>query len=160
MREKHTHTRATHFAGRAHSFTQHPAARERQLTQERAASADKERVTPALIQHQSPRPFYWADLFPSQGVNTLWVDRTALKNTTVMSLQLHGDKARRRGETDGARAETQDLGNPLSSLSKCLNPSSYTSISRCFTDSKDRVLDTWRMLGLRMLSLIVSWGEK
>lgn len=134
-----THTQATHFAGRAHIFTPHPAAQERQLRQERAASADKERVTPALIQHQSPRPIYRADLFPSQGVNTLWGDRTALKNTTVMSLsfthQLHGDKARRRGETDGARAETQNLGNPLSSLSKCLNPSSYTSISRCFTDS-------------------------
>lgn len=49
-----THTQATHFAGRAHIFTQHPAAQERQLRQEHVASADKERVTPALIQHQSP----------------------------------------------------------------------------------------------------------
>lgn len=163
-REKHIHTGNTLCWMRTHIFTQHPAAQEGQLTQEGAASADKERVTPALIHHQSPRPIYRADLFPSQGVNTLWGDRTALKNTTVMSLsfthQLHGDKARRRGETDGARAESQNLGNPLSSLSKCLNPSSYTSTSRCFTDSKDRVLDTWRMLRLRMLSLIVSWGEK
>lgn len=46
--------------------------------------------------------------------------------------RLHGDKARRRGETDGARAETQNLGNPLSSLSNCLNPSSCTSIFEMF----------------------------
>lgn len=160
---KNTHT-DTHFAGRAHIFTQRPAAQERQLTQEGAASADKERATPALIQHQSPKPIYWADLFPSQGVNTLWGDRTALKNTTVMSLsfthQLHGDKDRKRGETDEARAEALNQGNPVSSLSKCLNPSSCTSILRCFTDSKDHVLDTWRMLRLRMLSLMVPWREK
>lgn len=52
--EKHTDT---HFAGHAHIFTQRPAAQEKELTQERAASADKEKVTPALIQHQSPSPF-------------------------------------------------------------------------------------------------------
>lgn len=109
---KHTDTLS---AGRAHIVTRRPAAQERELTQECAASADKERVTPALIRHQSPKPIYWADLFPSQGVNTLWGDRRALKNTTVMSFsftflhQLYGDKDRTRRETDGARAKT--LGN-------------------------------------------------